>query len=289
MVPQDSFADTLVNKAAEEASDLLLLPWSETGNLSDKPTVSAEKLSSDTYTAAYTAFVRSVLDSASCNAIVFINQGFSGTLKQRPAGLHRPLSMHSTQSPRDHPTTTLSVDQSHHIFLPFFSLGADDRVALHLAIQLAENPGVTATVVHFDSPDTIESAAQIETVTDDQKSEEKRPELVSAVSTTSRSIQNEFSAFFAATQRSIPAEMARRVVFESRSSTDPLNDALTRARSEVAQNPRNGGDIIVVGRHIDQFKKIGPTGCLGSATDMFASSGIRASLLVVQARGSGLE
>lgn len=273
--------------ASEEASDLLLLPWSETGNLSEKPTVSTDnvknKLSSDTYT----AFVRSALNSTHCNTAVFINQGFSGTLKQRPAALHRTLSMHSVRSQRDHPTTSLNVDQSHHIFMPFFGLGADDRVALRLVIQLAENPGVTATIVHFDSLDTITLAAPVDTTSTSQEPGEKRPELVSALSTTSRSTQSAFGAFFAAMQRSIPADMAGRVIFESHSSTTPLQDALTRAQAEVAQNPRNGGDIIVVGRHIGQFRPSGPSpDCLGAATDTFASSGIRASLLVVQARGT---
>lgn len=168
--------------------------------------------------------------------------------------------------------------------MPFFGLGADDRVALRLVVQLAENPGVTATIVHYDSPDTI---ASVESASKGVKSEEKRPELVSATSTTSRSTQGEFAVFFAAMQRSIPADMAGRIVFDSVTSTTPLQDALTRAQAEVAQNPKNGGDIIVTGRHIGQFKQ-GATSsdCLGAATDMFASSGIRASLLVVQARGA---
>lgn len=188
------------------------------------------------------------------------------------------------RSQRDHPTTSLNVDQSHHIFMPFFGLGADDSVALRLVVQLAENPGVTATVVHFDSPDTI---GPVEPAIKAPKSEEKRPALVSAASTTSRATQSEFAVFFTAMQKSIPAEMAGRVVFDTVNSANPLEDALTRAQAEVAQNPRNGGDIIVVGRHVGQFKQSGTSSeCLGSATDMFASSGIRASLLVVQARGA---
>lgn len=194
------------------------------------------------------------------------------------------------RSQRDHPATSLNVNQSHHIFMPFFAIGADDHVALRLVIQLAENPGVTATVVHFDSPDTIESANQVETTTSFSKSGEKRPELLTAVSTTSCSTQSGSAAFFAAMQKSIPVEMAGRVVFETSSSINPFRDALTRAQSEVSQNPRNGGDIIVVGRHIAHLRPSGSsTDCLGAATDMFASSGIRASLLVVQARGKGLE
>ncbi|KJY00431.1 k(+) h(+) antiporter 1 like protein [Zymoseptoria brevis] len=293
VVPQASFADTLVNKAVEEQSDLLLIPWSETGNLSEMQTVVSNdnvrnKLSSDTYT----AFVRQALDSTQCNTAVFINKGFSGSLRERQATLHRTVSGMSMRSNhRDHPTTLLSVDQSHHIFMPFFGAGADDHVALRLVLQLAENPGVTATIVYYEAEDSITAMA-----TEPQgETSEKRPAFLTAVSTTSR--RSESASFFATLQRSLPASLSSRVVFESASSTSQLQDALSRAQAEVAQNPRNGGDIIVVSRHVGQFKSstaggsanAATTDCLGAAAEMMASSGIRASLLVVQAKGSGVE
>ncbi|SMR52668.1 unnamed protein product [Zymoseptoria tritici ST99CH_3D1] len=293
VVPQASFADTLVNKAVEEQSDLLLIPWSETGNLSEMQTVVSNdnvrnKLSSDTYT----AFVRQALDSTQCNTAVFINKGFSGSLRERQATLHRTVSGMSMRSAhRDHPTTLLNVDQSHHIFMPFFGAGVDDHVALRLVLQLAENPGVTATIVYYEAEDSITAAP-----TEPQgETSEKRPAFLTAVSTTSH--RSESASFFATLQRSLPASLSSRVVFESVSSTSQLQDALSRAQAEVAQNPRNGGDIIVVGRHVAQFKSntaggsanAATTECLGAAAEMMASSGIRASLLVVQAKGSGVE
>ncbi|KAK3061451.1 hypothetical protein LTR53_019776, partial [Teratosphaeriaceae sp. CCFEE 6253] len=37
VVPEDSYAETLTTRAGEEGSDLLLLPWTETGSLSEAP------------------------------------------------------------------------------------------------------------------------------------------------------------------------------------------------------------------------------------------------------------
>jgi hypothetical protein len=294
VVPQDSFADTLVNKAVEESSDLLLIPWSETGNLSEMQTVvsndnARNKLSSDTYT----AFVRQALDTTHCNTAVFINQGFSGSLKSRQATLHRTVSGMSMRSNlREHPTTLLNVDQSHHIFMPFFGLGSDDHVALRLVLQLAENPGVTATIVYYESADSITALGSRV-----QNTSDKRPPLSTAVSTTT-SHRSDSASFFSAVQRSITPDLSNRVVFESTTSKSPLEEALSRAQSEVAQNPRNGGDIIVVGRHVEHFSRPSTAGgsgssatveCLGAVAEAMAGSGIRASLLVVQGREGGVE
>jgi hypothetical protein len=40
VVPEDSYAESLTSRATEEQSDLLLLPWTETGSLSEAPMVS---------------------------------------------------------------------------------------------------------------------------------------------------------------------------------------------------------------------------------------------------------
>lgn len=289
VLPESGFADTLVNKAVEESSDLLLIPWSETGTLSEQQTVSndnvKDKLSSD----HYSAFVSKALDLTQCNTAVFINKGFSGSLKTRPA-LQRTMSSFSARSGRDHPTTLLNVDRSHHIFMPYFGLGLDDRVALRLVLQLAENPEVTVTIVHYESRDAIGHAPAQENIKDQEKvmTGSKKPQLRTADSTASS--DNEHTAFFSAIQKSLPNDLSSRVLFDTVQTSNPLHEALGRAQLEIAQNPKNGGDVVVVGRHIGHFRKASQSSdCLGAAADTFAASGIRASLLVVQARGSVLE
>ncbi|KAI5371074.1 putative cation/H+ exchanger, sodium/solute symporter superfamily [Septoria linicola] len=292
VVPESSFADTLVHKAVEESSDLLLIPWSETGTLSEKQVVSNDNIKNKLSSATYSAFVREALNTTQCHTAVFINKGFSGSLKQKPLALHRTMSALSVRSQRDHPTTLLNVDQSHHIFMPYFGLGADDTVALRLVLQLAENPSVTATIVHYESEDGIEQAPSDEVINAKQ-TESKRPEILKALSLGSKTSHNSggHSVFFATLQKSVTADVASRVVFDTvRRSKNPIQDALAKAQEEIAQNPKNGGDIIVVGRHVDHFKDSSSgnaSDCLGIAADTLASSGIRASLLVVQAKSPG--
>ncbi|KAM3415880.1 hypothetical protein BST61_g9382 [Cercospora zeina] len=290
VVPESGFADTLVHKAAEDASDLLLIPWSETGTLSEKQVVSNDNIRNKLDSTSYRGFVREALNSTQCTTAIFINKGFSGSLKQKPLQLHRTMSAMSIRSARDHQTTLLNVDQSHHVFMPYFGVGADDCVALRLVLQLAENTGVTATIVHYESEDSIESASTEETVPT-KHAESKRPEIFKALSLMSKGSNGGggHAAFFSTLQKSISADVARRVVFDTvRHSKDPIQDALAKAQEELAQNPKNGGDIIVVGRHINQFKNgLNSSDCLGTPADTFASSGIRASLLVVQAKTPG--
>ncbi|KXT09914.1 hypothetical protein AC579_7989 [Pseudocercospora musae] len=286
VIPESSFAETLVNKASEESSDLLLIPWSETGTLSEKQTVSTDNVKNKLASDQYSAFVRQTLDATHCHTAIFINKGFSGTLKQRSHSLHRTLSALSVRSQREH-ATTLGVDQSHHIFMPFFGLGPDDRVALRLVLQLVENPGVTATIVHYESTDAITSAPATQEVVMTKDAESKQPVASSLVSRSSSGAG--YGAFFAAIQKSVPTEVTNRIVFETvRNSKDPISDALSKAQQELAQNPKNGGDIVVLGRHVGHFRKGSPIAqeCLGAAADGIAQSGIKASLLVVQARGS---
>ena len=292
VVPESSFADTLVHKAVEEASDLLLIPWSETGTLSEKQVVSNDNIQNKLASESYSAFVREALNTTQCNTAVFINKGFSGSLKQKPMALHRTVSAMSIRSQRDHNSTLLNVDQSHHIFMPYFGASSDDAVALRLVLQLAENPGVTATIIHYASEDTITESSSTEEVIPSKQAESKRPEILKALSLGSGRVSHNNSsddALFTTLQKSISADMATRVIFDTvRNSKNPIQDALSKAQEEVAQNPKNGGDIIVVGRHIDHFRQNNSgssSECLGTAADTLAGSGIRASLLVVQARG----
>ncbi|KAK5136211.1 hypothetical protein LTR08_003818 [Meristemomyces frigidus] len=261
IVPEASYATTLTAKAVEESSDLLLLPWSETGSMSESQTISSDSVQDKLASDPYSSFIAKALDTAQCNTAVFINKGFSGSLKQRPSALHRSMSALSLRSHRDLATLP-NVDRSHHIFLPFFG-GADGRVALRLVLQLAENPGVTATVVHFSSSLPSSESARGVVIADNEAD----------------------AAFFATMQKSLPADLQSRVVLDTVESSTPYQMMVTMAQQEVGLNPKNGGDVIVVSRH----KNGGSGSCLGDAAEAIIASGIRASVLVIQARGGGSE
>jgi hypothetical protein len=210
------------------------------------------------------------------------------------------MSIRSSQ--RD---STKALPRLHHIFMPFFGLGADDRVALRLVLQLAQNPEVTATIVYFKFAPSTASSSSIthEVVTPKNDS---RPTGASRAqsSATTASIDGDEDTFFTAMQRSLPADLSRRVILaHAGSSTAPLDAALARAQTELAtQHPRQDGGIIVLGRHIDAFADqkganagagavanstaatVAAPECLGAAADKMLTSGIRASIMVVSAR-----
>lgn len=288
VVPESSFPETLVNRASEESTDLLLLPWSETGSLGEAQTISNDSVKNKLASDAYSGFIAQTLNTAPCNAAVFVNKGFSGSVKQRPALFRSASGISLRTSIRENVLATPQLNRSHHIFMPFFGISVDDHVALRLVLQLAENPEVTATIVYFEPANADDKAITREVVTPKIAGDHTVAKLGS--STSASELPEDHTTFFNTLQRSLPEELAKRVVFETVSTKDQLGDALAQAQAEVAQDPKNGGDIIVVGRHTQHFKHAtSANNCLGAAAQTFADSGIRASLLIVQARGHILE
>lgn len=269
VTPVNSYADVLVGKAADESSDLLLLPWTETGSMSEAQIIS--RSSADNMFAAgdgYAGFVAAALDRVTCAVAVFINNGFSGTLRPRPSALDRSVSGLGVRRLAAGDSRTWGIDRGHHVFVPFFG-GADGRAALRLALQLAEDTEVTATVVHYQSQVPIGSASK--TVGD--------------------------VAFVTMLQRSLQARQAERVVFEtvevnSESLAAMVDAAVEKVQGELARKPRNSGDLIVVGRSLSTSERAGTAttssslaavACLGVPAQKFLESNTRASVLIVQA------
>ncbi|KAK3719433.1 hypothetical protein LTR37_004290 [Vermiconidia calcicola] len=279
IVPESSYAESLVSRAAEEGSDLLVLPWSETGSMSEAQTISKDSVTHKLASDSYASFVAKALNETRCNTAVFVNKGFTGSLKPRPNALTRRMSALSVRSShKEHATTHPSTDRSHHIFMPYFG-GADGRFALRLLLQLAENPEITATVVYCPT-----SGSEQQTIV---------PKVAASKGSQLERIfsSEDDAAFFATMQRSLASELETRVVFETMAaSATPVKDVLARAQMEIGQNPRNAGDIIILGRN-SQLQIEGASGrqpsCLGSAADAVLEDGVRASLLVVQAKGNG--
>ncbi|QIW97812.1 hypothetical protein AMS68_003330 [Peltaster fructicola] len=266
VVPVSSYAGVLVNKAIDESSDLLLLPWSETGAMTETQTISGDSTKHKLESDSYASFVASAFAQASCNVALFINKGFSGSLKQRPSALNRSMS-HMSVRRQAEPTLPIS-DRSHHIFVPFFG-GADGRVALRLALQFAENPEVTVTFVHYEL--ATNGTAHEQVIVTEKNNHDNVLSPVAAMSD---------SSFFATLSRSLPDELATRVVFET-AQIASLDTVTARAQEECAYNPKNGGNLVLLGRSADNMPA---QTCLGSAAQRVVDSGLTASLLVVQAK-----
>lgn len=143
VAPYSDFSSIVVSFVLEKQADMVILPWGslhqppmdafESGEASSPslPTASSpfnaffRSPTSPTPGIAdrplHAAFVRHVLDEATCDVGLFLDRSSFGSAPAIPAGRQ-------------------------HIFLPFMG-GPDDRLALALLVQLCQHPGVTATAV----------------------------------------------------------------------------------------------------------------------------------------------
>lgn len=291
VVPESSFAETLSTRASD--SNLLLLPWSETGGMSEQAIIEDKGTKNKLAASSYIAFVNSTFEQSSIPVAVLVNKNFGGSKnKDRKHGLRLTRTYSSASLHADQAVTAPIADRSHHIFFPFFG-GADDRAALRLVLQLAENAQITATLVHFDVADAFlgpPTASTSHTATPSKAAGE------TVVSTTSGSSRDQDAAFFASLRASLPAELANRVIFETVPSSQPVKDVIARASIEVGQSPKNAGDLIVLGRNIARNNALGAADSadeIRSASTAASSLGLLAekvwegklgaSVLVVQA------
>ncbi|KAF9699180.1 hypothetical protein EKO04_003059 [Ascochyta lentis] len=297
VVPESSFAETLSTRASD--SNLLLLPWSETGGMSEQAIIEDKGTKNKLAASSYIAFVNSTFEQSSTPVAVLVNKNFGGSKnKDRKQGLKLTRTYSSVSLHADQVVTAPIADRSHHIFFPFFG-GNDDRAALRLVLQLAENAQVTATLVHFDVPDHFIGPATASTYTSTTATTSKAGgETVITTSTTAPRTREQDAAFFASLRASLPTELANRVVFETVTSAQPITDVLTRASIEVGQSPKNAGDLIVLGRNIgrngalgsdnaDEIRSVSSaSSTLGLLAEKVWEGKLGASVLVVQAGSS---
>ncbi|KAH8763038.1 Sodium/hydrogen exchanger family-domain-containing protein [Hyaloscypha sp. PMI_1271] len=274
VVPEDSYAETLTTRASEEYSDLLLLPWTETGSLSESPMVSKNTMEYKLRSDAYSSFVAEALNTSKCTTAVFINKAFSGSLEQSPLALTRRIIAKSERGTQVDDITELpTVDRSHHIFMPFFG-GTDGQAAVHLALQLAENPEVTLTIVHYQI--RVEDSASEDAIIAKGIAKEK-------IRIRTSGDRSDGEDFFVTMQHNLSKALRSRVTFRTSISYDPVQDAIADAQTEVGQNPGNGGDLIMLGRSAE-LAESQASSCLGLVADVMLERDVKASIVVVQAR-----
>jgi hypothetical protein len=296
VVPESSYAETLTGLAADHFSDLVLIPWTDPLN-----TIEVDSTIDSLSSGIQDAFVQKTLETATCNTAIFINRGFGGSAPVEPRTLSRTLSGISLRSRREAPTLPV-VDRSHHVYFPFFG-GVDDRVALRFVLQLAQNSNITVTIIHFNTPIQSGFNKGADVITEPAKAAGRR--LSAGHLTISERVDTEVlyaeagaDATLVHTLRdTLPAALTSRVVFVDVATTTPIADCLSHARQEVGQSPRNAGDLIVVGRGkhsriaegLEQASNTDMRRTLGAVAETLISGGVRASVLVLQAGGRGLE
>lgn len=280
IVPEVSYAEILNRTATDQGSDLVLLPWSETGRLSETGDPLLLDPAQNTFSSGpHNQFVTTFLSNATCNVAVFVNNGF-GQVKAQKA-LHRvptALSLRSTTGPVVPPI----IDRSHHILFPFFG-GPDDRVALRFVLRLARNSNVTATVINVNTRD---SAKALESQTGERATEDP-------------SYENEL-AFFNTIKDSLPRELEPRVLFSNVNTEHPLRDIVDIAHAETGLSPQNAGDIVIIGRGVRAVARdlvrreietlraadgaaLGTDAGLGVVAESIIDGNVDASVLVIQA------
>ncbi|KAL4930143.1 Kha1p [Aspergillus undulatus] len=242
VVPEHSFADTVLGMAREDTSDLLLVPWSETGALSEHQGGLGMDEGSRFANGPYTGFVSNILSESSYNVGVLIERStYTRNAKARPT-VQRTVSARSIASAVwSSPTAT----RSHHIVLPFFG-GDDDRYALHFVLQLAQNDQVTATILHIDLPIMTSPTQKSSNVAIRPKSHQS-----SSVSQSDNVVSESDATFFAALRDSLPDTLSTRVVFKTvtpNNKTSAVDTAIDSVKDEMTHSMSKPGNITVVGR-----------------------------------------
>jgi Kef-type K+ transport system membrane component KefB len=161
VVPEDSFADTLATQASKTDSDLILVPWSETGTISELPSFYAGTPKGDPlenrdfasltgqifdkarHLASVGVFVdKSLLERGSGNETGEVRPGISRQLTRDATG----VSLAETQdlgAAKFHSADT----RGRKLIRVLYAGGADSLFAVRLAFQLAQSERVTLEVV----------------------------------------------------------------------------------------------------------------------------------------------
>lgn len=271
VMPQSRFAEALLAKASDTSSDLLLVPWTGTGAISDS---SVETADDKVLSASYLQFASALLAARDHNIALFLPHHPKRLLLPRdePASgkrleLTRAYSFKDLQHPGGGGGAAIPsipvVDKSYHIFFPFFG-GADDEVALSLVVQLCEARGTAATVVQFTDPSAAAAGLDVAAVLPSRHRD----------------------------TGTITVDQVR--------ADKGAEAALSRALSEVradADGARGGTswyNLVVLGRRHHEAEASSGSGhdtdvrfCLGDTAAAFmASANLNANILVVQAARS---
>ncbi|KFG87145.1 Sodium/hydrogen exchanger family protein [Metarhizium anisopliae] len=265
IMPETRFAEALVAKSYSMASDLLLVPWTETGDMGDSQILSSTSVN-DKIGSSYGSFVKSVFDSHDRNVAVFFSRSdpvAGGKAKsEERAKLMRQYSFGTLKE--DLPIAP-GTNEPYHILLLYFG-DEDDRLALHLVIQLCEKSRATATILRARSSVGASNSAG--------------------------------DALFERASSQSPASVAPRVHFKTETGPSTVEElvqyATTETQSGVTES-KAGPKLVVVGRRVaaklDEGKLTHRSRedlvlCLGNLAGNLVAGGVRADLLVVQAKAA---
>ncbi|KAH7391749.1 Sodium/hydrogen exchanger family-domain-containing protein [Pyrenochaeta sp. MPI-SDFR-AT-0127] len=263
IAPADAFAETLISKASSTASDFILVPWSETGSLSELPSYFVGSAQRDPMVNRdFSRLVDDLFQSSKTTASigVFIDRTLLRVSSSASATSQGISSAASTYD--EHAVIYASDNGKTHLHVLYAS-SPDDLFAVKLALQLAQNPAVALSITKL-SPHTFLSteAAHI----NDTSFEDLRSH--GATLTANKVTYNSISA--ATLPDNAFGDATKNTMFIIGRSIADLS-ALERIKSGDAGRTLGAATADVIGK--------------------VKTSGVGASVLVVQAReesGSGI-
>jgi len=324
IAPEDSFAEVITSRASAQSSDLLIIPWTETGAVTEPEDPTQYSPENRFMSHKHNQFITSVLERSDCSTAIMVNRGFGSNLDRVITRTASFRSMRSRKAADIANVYNPISDPSHHIFFPYFG-GIDDRVALRFVLQLATNINVTATIVQVIYSSDATPDPELELPAAAAAAAAARPDLprnlslshvpsVTVSESASRSTSCPTAAIvadssFQSMQDSLPHSLQSRVLFETVQTPKPLHYIVAKAKSEVGQSTKNAGDLVILGRGlkearpyirtelVDVLSSMGaPSGagietrkCLGDVAETCIVANIKASVIVFQAGGRSLE
>ena len=294
VVPEALYATTLNEKAADISADMVLIPWSVSGTMSENE---SEAVTERFATGPFSHFVLTTLRQATCNTAILVDNGFS--IKRR---LNEPTMLTKTVSARSarsiHPIAVATTNKGYHILLPYIG-SEDDKAALRLVLQLAKDTTVTATIVHFEKIDEERAHGWESVAQEDLTSKAQAPgKFQKSTHHTSISTltHDSYSNFFHSMRDSLSSALASRITFQTIPSASQHHDIMAKVKEELERVPKDIGDLVVLGRNLqlDAALSAGPDivaveaearQALGPVAAGILSHAPRASLLVVRTAG----
>lgn len=160
VVPDHSFSGTLLTRARDLRSDLILLPWSETGTMSEYPNLFDAKPTSPLANSAFSSLAAEVFRKAhdSCSVGVFIDK--TALTADDPLSTTSPVETRTTK-PLARTVTGMSVveqtnptvhfrlsDSGRYRLFVLYNGSEDDLYAVKLGLQFARNDAVDLIILN---------------------------------------------------------------------------------------------------------------------------------------------
>lgn len=278
VVPDKSYAGTLVQRAQNSRSQLILLPWSETGSMSETPSsydhapigASADPL----VNRDFTSLVMQVFDEAqnTCAVGVYIDKSLLKT-RNGSYDVSQPQSpmMERTTRQLSRTLTGISLNDVHEsaglLFKSSDSQGRpqvrvlytgdiDDLFAVQLALQLAKNGGVEVCIVCVNITE---------------------PSTSKATSSRRRNNHKDFKKL----QSNLPALVKEYTTFEELSASS-YTDEIVLDTLLTSQTTDSGDITVLIGR--GKLSAMAPTegllGAMSSTQQLFLTLGSTTNALM---------